>query len=110
MELYIYPSSSKDNAVRALRQEILDSLENDATTWLLLKRRIKIQENVTLPLFTHVKEQYQNEPFYFRVSSTTIDLELEKHKDENSKSMIIGMLTYYLRKHLTDKISKIEIK
>jgi len=109
MDLYIYPSSTEDNTVRNLRKNILDSLSNNATTWLLLDRRIDIGNDITLPLFTHIENQYQNEPFYFRVSVDSVLLKFEINQNEGSKSMIIGMLVYYLRYHLSDQIRKIEL-
>lgn len=110
--MFIYPTSTipNDKEIKNLRKIILDSLNNDASTWKKLNRSIEIEPNVRLPLFTHIKSQYQNEPFYFRYTDDSVILKFEIDEDENSKSMIIGMLTYYLRYNLSDDIRKIEIK
>lgn len=110
--MYIYPTPTNpnDEEIRNLRQIIIDSLNNDASTWQKLNRKIEIENSVKLPLFTHIKTQYQNEPFYFRVTNEAVILKFEVDEDENSKSMIIGMLTYYFRYNLIDEIRKIEVK
>lgn len=110
--MYIYPTPTKptEEDIKKLRKTIVDSLSNDASTWEKLKRTIEVEPNVRLPLFTHIKSQYQNEPFYFRFNDNSVTLRFEVDEDENSKSMIIGMLTYYLRYNLSDDVGKIEIK
>lgn len=112
MRMYIYPTPTKptEEDIKKLRKTIVDSLSNDASTWEKLKRTIEVEPNVRLPLFTHIKSQYQNEPFYFRFNDNSVTLRFEVDEDENSKSMIIGMLTYYLRYNLSDDVGKIEIK
>jgi hypothetical protein len=110
MELYIYPTKNNPTVqdLKDFRKIILDSLNNDANTWTPLKRSIDTGDGI-FPLFTHLKEEYQNEPFYFRITTKSVSLEFEKNKNEGSKSMIMGMLTYYLRYNLSRHINKIEI-
>ena len=110
--MYIYPTTTNptEEDIKKLRKTIVDSLSNDASTWEKLNRTIEVEPNVRLPLFTHIKTQYQNEPFYFRFTDNAVILKFEVDEDENSKSMIIGMLTYYLRYNLSDEVRKIEIK
>ena len=110
--MYIYPTPTNptEEDIKKLRKTIVDSLSNDASTWEKLNRTIEVEPNVILPLFTHIKTQYQNEPFYFRFTDNAVILKFEVDEDENSKSMIIGMLTYYLRYNLSDEVRKIEIK
>lgn len=112
MELFIFSKTKNptDDQLRSFRKTIMDSLSKDASTWIQLKRDIDIGDNVKLSLFTHIKEQYQNEPFYFRFRNQSIVLKFENDENENSKSMIIGMLTYYLVYNLQEIVEKIEIK
>lgn len=107
MELYIYPKQKI--ASNDLRKTIVESLTNDATTWEKLDRTIT-ENKKKFFLFSHIEDQYKNEPFYFRSPDDFVILKFENNEDENSKSMIIGMLTYYLRRNLSAHISKIEIK
>lgn len=110
MILYVYPTAidPTEQQVLSLRRRIINSL-SDAATWKKLDRTILV-DNVPLPLFTHIKEQYQNEPFYFRFTDDSVILKFENNNDENSKSMVIGMLTYYFRYNLSDHIRKIELR
>lgn len=112
MELFIFSKTKNltDDQIKSFRKTIIDSLSKDASTWLQLDRNIDIGDNVKLPLFTHVKKQYQTEPFYFRFRNQAIVLKFENDEDENVKSMIIGMLTYYLVYNLHEIVEKIEIK
>ncbi|MDN3692382.1 hypothetical protein QWZ06_08935 [Chryseobacterium tructae] len=112
MKMLIYPKieNPTDDKIKKFRQKILDSLVEDSTTWAKLERKINLKDNVELPLFTHIKEQFKNEPFYFRFGDDYVSLNFERNKDKNSKSMIIGMLTYYLIYNLNDIVEKIEIK
>ncbi|MCD0456324.1 hypothetical protein LPB85_12840 [Chryseobacterium sp. LC2016-27] len=110
MILYIYPNAvdPTEQQVLSLRTRIIDSL-SEATTWTKLDRTFLVG-NVPLPLFMHIREQYQNEPFYFRFNDDSVILKFENNNDENSKSMVIGMLTYYFRYNLSDHIRKIELR
>lgn len=112
MELFIFSKikNPTDDQLRSFRKTIIDSLSKDSSTWYQLDRNIDIDDNVKLPLLTHVEKQYQTEPFYFRFRNQSIVLKFENDKDENVKSMIIGMLTYYLVYNLHEIVQKIEIK
>lgn len=112
MKMFIYPKieNPTEDKVKEFRQKILDSLIEDSTTWVNLERKIDVKDNAKLPLFTHIKEQFKNEPFYFRYGDYYVSLNFERNEDENSKSMIIGMLTYYLIYNLHGIVEKIEIK
>jgi len=112
MELFIFSKTKNptDDQIKSFRNNIVESLSKDASTWIQLDRSIDIGDNVKLPLFTHIKEQYKNEPFYFRFRNQSVVLKFENDEDENSKSMIIGMLTYYLIYNLNKIVEKIEIK
>jgi len=112
MELFIFSKTKNptDDQLKSLRKTIGDSLSKNSSTWVQLDRSFDIGNNVKLPLFTHKEEHYQNEPFYFRFRNRSIVLQFENGEDENSKSMIIGMLTYYLVYNLHNIVEKIEIK
>ncbi|MCY1662592.1 hypothetical protein [Chryseobacterium sp. SL1] len=107
MELYIYPKENSTS--NELRKTILESLNSNATTWEKLNRTIT-ENNIKFSLFSHIEDQYKNEPFYFRSPNDFVIVKFEKNEDEGSKSVIIGKLVYYLRYHLSDDINKIEIK
>ncbi|MCD0456326.1 hypothetical protein LPB85_12850 [Chryseobacterium sp. LC2016-27] len=112
MELYIYPNQkdpTQEN-LNSLREIIVKSLRDDAVTWEKLERTITIEKDKTLFLFEHKEKQYKNEPFYLWYSNNAVAVKFENNKDEGSKSMIIGMLTYYLRYNLRENIGRIEIK
>lgn len=111
MELYIYPNQkdpTQEN-LKSLREIIVKSLSDDAVTWEKLEQLKSIGES-KLFLFTHKEEQYKNEPFYLWYANNAVAVKFENNKDEGSKSMVIGMLTYYLRYNLRTHIGRIEIK
>lgn len=111
MESYIYPNEkdpTQEN-LKSLRKTIVSSLSNDAVTWEKLEETITIEKS-TLFLFEHKEKQYKNEPFYLWYANNAVAVKFENNKDEGSKSMVIGMLTYYLCYNLRTHIGRIEIK